>query len=297
MRTTRITRIIALVALLVLGLAACGGTDDGTGAGAGDSPTAEETSPTSEDTAPGQTSPTDGETGDLSLVNEGTLTVCSDIPYPPFEMEAEEGGGFTGFDIDLITAIADQLGLSTEVIVTGFEGIQSGAALAADQCDVAASAMTITEEREENLDFSEPYYNAQQSLLVPADSDIQTLEDTAGMTIGVQSETTGAQYARENAPDDAEIVEFPGAQDLFNALDGGQIDAILQDLPVNLERAEQDDSLEVVEQYDTGEQYGFAVAEEGSENLLEAINQALSTLREDGTYDEIFQEYFPGAEQ
>jgi ABC-type amino acid transport substrate-binding protein len=102
--------------------------------------------------------------GEFSTVNEGTLTVCSDIPYAPFEFE--EGGEFTGFDIELMEAIATQLGLEMEVNAIGFDPIQSGTALEAGQCDVAASAMTITEEREENLDFSDPYYDANQSLLV-----------------------------------------------------------------------------------------------------------------------------------
>lgn len=259
MLAARILRSVAVTVLLVLGLAACGGGDGG---------------------------------GEFGLINEGQLTVCSEIPYPPFEMEGE-GGEFTGFDIDLITAIAEELDLEANVVNTGFDGIQSGSAMAAGTCDIAASAMTITEEREENLDFSEPYFRSDQSLLVKADSDITTLADLAGMRIGVQSETTGAAYAEENAPDDATITEFPSGADAILALQGGQVDAVLQDLGPNADAASKDDSVVVIETYPTEENYGFAVEEEGKEDLLEAVNEALQTLRNSGTYDEIYGRYFP----
>lgn len=287
MRLRNFARPAALVAAAALALTACGGEDTGgeTGTGTG----TETTTATDGDTS------TEGgteATGEITTVAEGQLTVCSEIPYPPFEFEAEDGS-FTGFDIDLITAIAEELGLEANVTNTSFEGIQSGAALSAQQCDVAASAMTITEEREENLDFSEPYYEADQSLLTTTDSGISTLEDTSGAVIGVQAETTGAAYANENAPEDAEITEFTSGADAITALQSGQVDAVLQDLGPNADAASKDDSLSVVETYPTGESYGFAVAEEGSDALLTAINDALASLRENGSYDEIYNRYFP----
>lgn len=241
---------------------------------------------------------TDVETSaDLGLANDGTITVCSDVPYAPFEVEdADAPSGYSGFDIDLMQAIADDLGLDLEVTDQAFDGIQSGAALGARQCDVAASAMTITEEREENVNFADPYFDADQSLMVPADSGIESLEDLDGETLGVQADTTGADYAVENAPEGATVSEFPDAAALFAALEAGQIVAILQDLPVNAERVNQEDSLAIVETYPTGEEYGFAVAEDAEPALLEAINTALSNLRDDGRYDELYAEYFPTEE-
>ena len=293
MRLRNITKPAALAAVAALALTACGGEDTGgeTGTGTG---SASATATATEDTTTEAAATEDGTaaTGDVQTVNEGTLTVCSEIPYPPFEFEDPDTGEFTGFDIDLMQAIADDMGLDLEVINTGFEGLESGATLAAGQCDVAASAMTINDTREENLDFSDPYYDADQSLLVPADSDISSLEDLSGMTIGVQAETTGADYARENAPDDATLTEFSSGADAITALQAGQVDAVLQDLGPNAEAATNDDSLEVATVFQTDESYGFAVAEEGSEALLEAINSSLSSLREDGTYDEIFDQYF-----
>lgn len=279
MRTLALPRATAVAAVLALALAACGGAEP-TGE-TGGTETATET----------EASPTDGATPDeLAVINPGQLTVCSDIPYPPFEFE--EDGEFTGFDLELMGAIADQIGLELNVTAIGFDPIQSGTALNADQCDVAASAMTITEEREQNVDFSEPYYNAEQSLLTTTETGISALEDTAGSTIGVQSATTGEMYADENAPEDTTIQRFENPGDLFTALQAGQIEAILQDLPVNAENARTNEGVEVVETYDTGEQYGFAVAEEGSDALLEAINQGLQTIRDEGTYDQLYEEYF-----
>lgn len=126
---------------------------------------------------------------------------------------------------------------------------------------------------------------------VPVSTDGSKLAALNGKRIGVQSATTGADYAKENAPDDAEIVEFDGADGLFGALAAGDIDAILQDFPVNAYRTTQDGTLQVVETYATDEQYGFAVAK-GSE-LKGEIDAALKTLRDDGSYDLIFAKWFP----
>jgi polar amino acid transport system substrate-binding protein len=230
---------------------------------------------------------------EFATVADGTLTVCSEVPYAPFEVEDPDApSGYSGFDIDLVQAIADELGLTLAVVNAGFDDLTSGAAMAAGTCDFAASAMTITPEREENVDFSDPYYNAAQSLMVKADSGITTLADLAGQQLGVQSGTTGETYAQENAPEDTEIVAFDAGADLFVALEAGNIAGILQDLPVNVERAAQDDTLAVIETYETDEEYGFAFPEEGSEDLLEAVNAALQALRDSGAYQEIFDRYF-----
>lgn len=267
----------ALLAAAALALTACGGDGDTGGATETDT---EATDGTEDD---GDAMP------EFSTNSEGTLAVCSDIPYEPFEFE-EEGTatGYSGFDIELMEAVAAELGVELSVSVTGFDAIQSGTALAAGACDVAASAMTITEDREENVDFTDPYFDAEQSLMVKTDSGITSLDDVEG-TMGVQADTTGQDYAEENF--DGEIAEFPGAAELFTAMEAGSIDAILQDLPVNVERVQQDDSLEIAETYDTGEEYGFAVME-GNTDLRDAINAALAKIRDSGAYDELFDKYF-----
>jgi polar amino acid transport system substrate-binding protein len=236
----------------------------------------------------------DGEvaTEDLDLVSSGTLTVCSDVPYAPFEFEDPDSPlGYSGFDIDLIAAIAEEMGRDVEVVATGFEGLTSGATMAAGTCDLAASAMTITEARAENIDFSDPYYDAVQSLLVPAGTDITGIDDLVeGVVVGVQSGTTGEAYAEDNVPG-AEIRSFESTGDLFVAMEAGQVDAILQDQPVNVEYARESDS-DVIEEYDTGESYGFAMTKDREDGLVDAINEGLAAVRDAGTYDEIYDRYF-----
>lgn len=273
---TRFGVAAGLTATLLL--AACGGDDD-------------ETTTEADEAEEGEAE--EGEAAeDLSLINEGTLTVCSDIPYAPFEFEDPDAEtGFSGFDIDLMHEIAHNLDLELEVLVTGFDAIESGTALTADTCDIAASAMTITEEREENLNFSDPYYDSLQSLLVSTEAGVSSLDEFGGRPLGVQGATTGSEYAYENAPEDTDIIEYPDDGVMWQAMQAGEIDGILQDLPVNVEHAKEE-GYELVEEFDTGEQYGFAVKEEGKEALLEAVNSQLSELRDNGTYDEIYNSYF-----
>lgn len=271
-------RTSALLVALALAATACGG---------GDEPETEPADGT-DDTA---TEDGGEAAADLELVNEGTLTVCSDIPYPPFEYEdGEAPSGYSGFDIDLVQEIADRLELDLAVIESGFDGLESGATLAAGQCDLAASAMTITEERAENLNFSDPYYDSLQSLIVLEDSGIESLDDVTG-AVGVQANTTGAEFAEENAPEGTEIIEYPSGPDIFTALQAGQIEAGLQDLPVNVEQVQNDDRYEIVEEFETGEQYGFAASQD-NDQLIDAVNEQLGAIRDDGTYDEIYAEYF-----
>lgn len=235
----------------------------------------------------------DGDAGEYDLVSEGTLTVCSEIPYQPFEFEVD--GEYTGFDVEVMQAVADELGLEMEFVATGFTAITSGSAMAANQCDIAASAITITDEREEAVDFADPYFDADQSLLVKNDSGFASLDDLVGSNLGVQSGTTGEKYAQDNAPEGVEIISYENGGELFVALEAGAIVGVLQDLPVNVDRANQDDTVSVVATYTTGEQYGFAVQEEGKEALLSAVNDALGTIRDNGTYDAIYDKWFPTA--
>lgn len=231
-----------------------------------------------------------GAAGEYSLVEEGKLIVCSDIPYPPFEDEV--GGEYVGIDVEIMDAIAGELALEMEFVGTGFEAITTGTAMVAGNCDIAASAITIKPEREENVDFSDPYLEVDQSLLVPVASGYSTLDDFAGLRLGVQSGTTGMDYALENAPDTVTIVDFPTGGELFVALAAAQIDGILQDKPVNELRAEADATVQIAQTYETNELYGLAVQEEGKEALLADVNDAIAKFKGDGTLDAIFDKWF-----
>lgn len=226
---------------------------------------------------------------DLTVVSSGNLTVCTDAPYPP--MEFEEDGEFTGFDIELMRAIAGELGLGLAVVNSGFDPITSGLAMEAGDCDIAAASITIKADREENIDFSDPYFEADQSLLVTKASGITNLAGLSGLNLGVQSGTTGEIYANDNNPG-AEVLSFENPGDLFTALAAGTIDGVLQDIVVNEGQALSDGTVEVVETFPTGEEYGFATKEEGAEDILDAVNKALKNLRDDGTYDNIYDDWF-----
>lgn len=254
----KMIQLAALGAVLALVLAACGDSDD-----AG---------------------------GDLSLVESGTLTVCTDSPYPP--MEFEQDGEFTGFDIELMRAIADDLGLDLAVVNTGFDPITSGLAMEAGDCDIAAASITITAEREENIDFSDGYFTADQSLLTSNSSGLSALADFGGSPLAVQTGTTGEIYANENAPDGTEIISFENPGDLFTALQAGTVQGVLQDIVPNAEYLLNNDDVSLVETYPTDETYGFATKEEGAEDVLAAVNTSLSKLQDDGTYDDIYGDWF-----
>ena len=252
--------ITAVLSALALTVAACGGDSGGTTKSGAD------------------------------LVKAGTLTVCSDVPYPPFEdFDKSAPSGFKGFDIDIVQAIADQLKLKLAVKDESFDGLQSGLTLNSGACDLVASAMTITADREKNLDFSDGYYDSEQSLLVPADSTIASIGDLSGKKVGVQQGTTGKQYAEDNATG-ADIVSFPSDAEMYAAIKAGQVDALLQDLPVNLDHTK-DGKFKVVEKYSTDEQYGLAI-KQGNTELVTEVNDALKKLRDDGTYDDIYNKYF-----
>jgi polar amino acid transport system substrate-binding protein len=268
--------ILALLSVAALLLGACG--DDSDDSADTDTTAAAEGESSDEMSLDG-----------VTLVNDGQLTVCSDMPYEPFELE--EDGETKGFDYDVVSAMGDQLDVDVEFVTTPFDGIIP--AMASGSCDMIASAMTITDEREEQADFTEPYFDADQSLLVLAENEdsITSLEDLAGMRIGVQSGTTGKTYAEENAPEDAEIVEFQTGDEMFPALTSGDIDAALQDLPVNGYRATQNpDEFVVTATFSTGEQYGFAVPTDSP--LLAPLNAALAASKDDGSYDTAYSTWF-----
>jgi polar amino acid transport system substrate-binding protein len=227
----------------------------------------------------------------VKLVSDGKLTICSDIPYTPFEYP-NDNGGYTGFDVELVDAMAKSLGVATEWKVTPFDSIIP--ALAADSCDMIASATTITDERKEKVTFTQPYFDADQSLLIlkKDEGTYKTLADLKGKTIGVQAGTTGADYANANKPEGATIKEYPGGEDLFAAIAADDIQAVLQDFPVNQARVVKNpNQFAVTETFPTGDKYGFAVNKTAT-SLAAALDAALAEQRSNGGYDAIYTTYF-----
>jgi polar amino acid transport system substrate-binding protein len=225
-----------------------------------------------------------------NIVNAGKLTVCTHLPYEPFQYK--EGGEIVGFDVDLMDLVADELSLEQEIVNTPFETIETGQAMNTGKCDIAAAGMTITDARAEAMDFSDPYFDATQALLVKQGSDVESLDDLVGKTLGVQIGTTGEVYAEENAPDGVELKVFEDLALLTTAVKSGSIDAGINDNSVLYDYVDKNPDTEVATEFDTGEQYGFGVALDKNDELLETVNDVLATAKEDGTYDELFENYF-----
>lgn len=240
-------------------------------------------------TACGSGSGNSGSSGSgVQTITDGKLTVCTDAPYNPFDKIS--GTTYEGFDGEIVNAVARQMKLKVVPIDTSFDAIESGLAVKSHKCDMASSAITITDERKKNITFSAPYYDSKQSLLVPTGSPIKSIKDLKGKKVGVQKDTTGATYATKNATG-AKVTAFPDDSAEYTAIQGHSVDALLQDLPVNLEHTK-DGKFTVVEQYDTGEQYGFAFNKVGSEDLVKAFDDGLAAIKKDGTYDKIYNKYF-----
>lgn len=141
----------------------------------------------------------------VPLVNPGQLTTCTQLPYEPFQFR--RGEEIVGFDVDLIDLVATKLAVQQQIIDTPFDNIQSGADLDTGKCDVGAAAMTINDTRRQNLDFSAPYFDASQALLVSKTSGITDVAQLTGKKVGVPNATTGAEYAQANITG-AEVTTF-----------------------------------------------------------------------------------------
>jgi polar amino acid transport system substrate-binding protein len=227
----------------------------------------------------------------VQVIKDGKLTVCTHLPYEPFQYN--KGGEIVGFDVDLMDLVADDLGLEQDIVNTPFETIETGQAMATGKCDIAAAGMTITEERDKVIDFSDPYFNATQALLAKKGAGYDSLESLEGKTLGVQIGTTGQEYANDNAPEGVELKVFEDLALLLEAVKNGSIDAAINDNTVLIGYAEQNPDTEMTVEFDTGEQYGFGVAEGENADLLDAVNKAFADAHEDGTYEKLFKKYFP----
>ena len=220
----------------------------------------------------------------------GVVTVGLNAEYPPFEY-VDENGEIVGFDPDLMNAIAERAGFEIEWVNTRWDGIF--VALASGEFDAVSSAATITEEREEIVDFSNPYFNAGQMIAVLEDraGEIQSPEDLPGLKVGVQGGTTGDIASSEI--DGVEVVRYDEITLAFQALANGTIDAIVNDGPVSADIIAKNPELGAVMVGDpfTDEFYGIAVQPDMPE-LLDAINNALAELIADGTYNEIHNKWF-----
>ncbi len=229
-----------------------------------------------------------GSGGGPELVNDGQLTNCTGLPYKPFEYE--EDGKVIGFDIDLIDLVAKELKVKQEVVDTPFDGIQSGADFNSGKCDISSAGMTITADRKKNIDFSDPYFDATQALVVKKGSGIKDITGLSGKKLGVQNSTTGYDYAQENAKG-AEIINFEDLGLMLTAVESGQVDAAINDNGVLYDWVKEKTDFEVVKEFDTGEQYGMGIRK-GNTALMDVVNKVLADAKSSGEYDKIYEKWF-----
>jgi polar amino acid transport system substrate-binding protein len=217
------------------------------------------------------------------------VIIGTNAEYPPFEFVDDEGN-ITGFDIELMDAIAEAADFEYEFVNTRWDGIF--VALASGEFDAVISAATITDEREEMVDFSDPYFNAGQRIAVRADeTEIEEPDDLDGVRVGVQLGTTGDIWLTDETG--AEVVRYDENTLAFQALANCEVDAAVADGPtaVDIIQANPEMELKVLPGVYTDEQYGIAVNPE-RQDVLEAINDGLAAVQDSGVYDEIYDEYF-----
>ncbi|HWI33825.1 MAG TPA: ABC transporter substrate-binding protein [Lapillicoccus sp.] len=269
--------LVVVAAAAALGLAACSsGSSGGSSGGAGG--------------GSGATGGAGGAPG-LILVSSGKLTVCTHLPYAPFQSN-DDTGKTIGFDVDMMDLVAKKIGVEQAIVDTPFEGIKSGQDLSTGKCDIAAAGMTITDERKKAILFSLPYFDATQALLVKSDSSVATLADLKGKKLGAQAATTGLDYANsKKAENGYEIVEFQDLATETQALTTGQVDAAINDLPVWTEAIKENKgATKVATQFDTGEQYGFGM-KLGNDVLKKVVDDVITASKADGTYASLYTKW------
>lgn len=257
--TTTVLKSLAVAAVGALALTACGSNDEPAASASAD-PNA------------------------VQLLNAGKFTVCSDIPYEPFEFVKD--GKNVGFDMDIAAEIAKDLGAELNVITASFDSIQSG--LFKTQCDAAISGVSITEERKGNMDFSTPYMDDDLTLVAKEGSGITDIASAKGQKVGVQQATTGSKFAKENG---LIPVEYNTGNDQVMSLKSGQTVASLGNQSILGYAIKDEPSLKRVEDFKSGEQLGIAVAK-GNTVLLEKINGTLKRLEEDGSMEKFSNTWF-----
>lgn len=223
---------------------------------------------------------------DMPVVN-----VATDPSFVPFEMMDTETGEMIGFDMDMINEIAERAGFEVNLTTMEFSGIIP--AVQTGSQEIAIAGVTITEERAEIVNFSDPYYDSGLRIIVRANNeDVATIDDLEGMTIGTKIGSTSYDFLQDKFGDTAEITPYPGTSDMYMALLGRNVDAAFYDAPnvAYFSQTRGEGRTKVVGPLYEGQQYGI-VFNKGSE-WVEPANEALAAMREDGTYDEIYTKWF-----
>ena len=272
-------------AALVLSLAACGSTASSAASSeAASSETASSDAASSE--AASSEAASETETAELSTVEPGKLIMSTNAAFPPYEMTTDSGE-FEGIDIETAQAIADKLGLELQIDDMDFDA----ALLAVQQgkSDMVMAGVTVTDERQNVMDFTDSYATGIQSIIVKEDSDIASVDDLAGKKIGTQRGTTGYLYCSDDFGDE-NIVAYDDGLTAVQMLNNGQVDCVVIDNAPAKEFVAANPGLKLLDTAYVEESYAIGIGK-GNTELKDAINTALEELKADGTLQAIVDKY------
>ena len=218
---------------------------------------------------------------EFKLATDGKLTMATNAYFEPWEYY--DGENIVGIDPEVAQAIADKLGLELEIMDMDFDSIVT--AVSAGKADMGMAGMTVTEERQKNVDFSQTYASAVQAIIVPDGSDIKTADDMEGKKIGVMQGFTGDLSCTEQFGEDA-VVRFNKSAEAVMALTQGKIDCIVIDNEPAKKIIEANSGLTILDSKYSQEDYAIAFAK-GNDGLRDAVDAALGELISDGTVEQI----------
>lgn len=285
------TIALLLTAAMTLSLAACGssGSSGSTSSGSADTSTGTEqttAADTSDETAAAQTTAAAASTGDFTTVDEGELHMATNAAFPPYEMTTDDGG-YEGIDVEIATKIAEKLGLTLVVDDMDFSSVVSSVQLGKE--DIAMAGLTVTDERKKNIDFTDSYATGVQVIIVPEDSDIESVDDLEGKMIGCQEGTTGCTYCQDDYGTD-HVIAYTNGATAVQALLTNKVDAVVIDQEPAKQYVAANEGLKILSTEYVVEDYAIGVSKDNPE-LTAAINQALQELKDDGTVQEIVDKY------
>ncbi len=272
-------------AALVLSLAACGSTASSVASSEAASPEAASSDAASSEAASSEAA-SETETAELSTVEPGKLIMSTNAAFPPYEMTTDSGE-FEGIDIETAQAIADKLGLELQIDDMDFDA----ALLAVQQgkADMVMAGVTVTDERQNVMDFTDSYATGIQSIIVKEDSDIASVDDLAGKKIGTQRGTTGYLYCSDDFGDE-NVVAYDNGLTAVQMLNNGQVDCVVIDNAPAKEFIAANPGLKLLDTAYVEESYAIGVGK-GNTELKDAINTALEELKADGTLQAIVDKY------
>ena len=272
-------------AALVLSLTACGSTASSAASSEAASSEAASSDAASSEAASSEAA-SETETAELSTVEPGKLIMSTNAAFPPYEMTTDSGE-FEGIDVETAQAIADKLGLELQIDDMDFDA----ALLAVQQgkSDMVMAGVTVTDERQNVMDFTDSYATGIQSIIVKEDSDIASVDDLAGKKIGTQRGTTGYLYCSDDFGDE-NIVAYDDGLTAVQMLNNGQVDCVVIDNAPAKEFVAANPGLKLLDTAYVEESYAIGVGK-GNTELKDAINTALEELKADGTLQAIVDKY------